>query len=90
MKNTKFPTLFLFLLCAVLLSSVVCPVSYAVRETVGEDVVLLPPANERAEPSLPSSLSAETEEAVVADDMKVSSRFLELLTGKGEKEKRSR
>ena len=81
MKNTKFPTLSLFLLCAVLLSSVVCPVSYAVRETAGEDVVSLPPANERAEPSLPSSLSAETEETVAADDMKVSSRFLELLTG---------
>lgn len=87
MKNTKFPTLSLFLLCAVLLSSVVCPVSYAVRETAEEDVVSLPPANERAEPSLPSSLSAETEETVAADDMKVSSRFLELLTGKGEKEK---
>ena len=88
MKNTKFRTLSLFLAVSLLLFCALPLAAFAACENGGEgDAVPLPMPKENATPTVPSSADAEEAVPTLADDTKVSSRFLELFLGKGEEKK---
>lgn len=90
MKNNKFRTLSLFLVLSLLLFSAMPSASFALTEKQKDARVLpLPMPEEDKRPTLPS-LGREADDGAIptlADDIKVSSRFLELFLGKGDKKK---
>lgn len=90
MKNNKFRILSVFLVLSLLLFSVLpCACAAAFEKEEGDHAIPLPMPEEGREPTVTSCTgdSSDGTVATLADDVKVSSRFLELFLGKGEKKK---